>query len=237
MGAAYIARYKERSAYESAPHRAARRLPEAARPAARPLHRPGLLRARARTPVEEGVALRRPRLRAADAGQLQAGRHRRRAGAARAGRRRRGSRLLQRLPPPGRARRARRVRVGPHARAASTTRGATTSAATSCACPTSATSSGCRQEERGLPPVRCEPWGGWHFVNLDHDAMPCSTGCDRSRRLLEELAAAPIAGDRHQVGDGRAATGRSWPRASSRCTTPARSTARPWPPPSTVVAR
>ena len=28
------------------------------------------------------------------------------------------------------------------------------------------------KSERGLPPVRCEPWGGWHFVNFDLGAEP-----------------------------------------------------------------
>ena len=31
---------------------------------------------------------------------------------------------------------------------------------------------GLSRDERALPPVRCEAWGGWYFVNLDHDAEP-----------------------------------------------------------------
>jgi phenylpropionate dioxygenase-like ring-hydroxylating dioxygenase large terminal subunit len=31
---------------------------------------------------------------------------------------------------------------------------------------------GLQKDERSLPSVRCESFGGWHFVNLDHDAMP-----------------------------------------------------------------
>ena len=31
---------------------------------------------------------------------------------------------------------------------------------------------GLRKEQRSLPSVRCESFGGWHFVNLDHDAIP-----------------------------------------------------------------
>ena len=31
---------------------------------------------------------------------------------------------------------------------------------------------GLAREDRCLPSVRCESFGGWHFVNLDHDAVP-----------------------------------------------------------------
>ena len=31
---------------------------------------------------------------------------------------------------------------------------------------------GLQRDERCLPTVRCESFGGWHFVNLDHDAAP-----------------------------------------------------------------
>jgi phenylpropionate dioxygenase-like ring-hydroxylating dioxygenase large terminal subunit len=30
---------------------------------------------------------------------------------------------------------------------------------------------GLQKDERALPSVRCESFGGWHFVNLDHDAI------------------------------------------------------------------
>jgi phenylpropionate dioxygenase-like ring-hydroxylating dioxygenase large terminal subunit len=40
---------------------------------------------------------------------------------------------------------------------------------------------GLRKEERCLPSVRCESFGGWHFVNFDQDAAP----------LLERLAPLP----------------------------------------------
>ena len=41
---------------------------------------------------------------------------------------------------------------------------------------------GLQTEERGLPPVRCERWGGWHFVNLDDDADAARpSGSTRSR--------------------------------------------------------
>ena len=37
-------------------------------------------------------------------------------------------------------------------------------------------------DERGLPPVRCERWGGWYFVNFDDDADAARrTGSTRSR--------------------------------------------------------
>ena len=51
---------------------------------------------------------------------------------------------------------------------------------------------GLQKEERGLPPVRCEQWGGWHFVNLDHDAMPLLDWLQPLPTVLEELAAAPM---------------------------------------------
>ena len=46
--------------------------------------------------------------------------------------------------------------------------------------------------ERGLPPVRCEAWGGWHFVNLDLGAEPLLDFLDPIPRLLPEVAAAPF---------------------------------------------
>jgi phenylpropionate dioxygenase-like ring-hydroxylating dioxygenase large terminal subunit len=48
------------------------------------------------------------------------------------------------------------------------------------------------KEERGLPPVRCEAWGGWHFVNLDPDAMPLLDWLDPIPAVLPEVAAAPF---------------------------------------------
>ncbi len=51
---------------------------------------------------------------------------------------------------------------------------------------------GLQTEERGLPPVRCERWGGWHFVNLDDDAVPLAEWLDPIPRLLPEVAAAPL---------------------------------------------
>jgi nitrite reductase/ring-hydroxylating ferredoxin subunit len=51
---------------------------------------------------------------------------------------------------------------------------------------------GLHTEERGLPPVRCERWGGWHFVNFDHDATPLVEWLDPIPRLLPEVAAAPL---------------------------------------------
>jgi phenylpropionate dioxygenase-like ring-hydroxylating dioxygenase large terminal subunit len=48
------------------------------------------------------------------------------------------------------------------------------------------------KSERGLPPVRCEAWGGWHFVNLDLGAEPLLDFLDPIPRLLPEVAAAPF---------------------------------------------
>lgn len=46
--------------------------------------------------------------------------------------------------------------------------------------------------ERGLPQVRCEAWGGWHFVNLDPDAQPLLDWLDPIPAILPEVAAAPF---------------------------------------------
>ncbi len=46
--------------------------------------------------------------------------------------------------------------------------------------------------QRGLPPVRCERWGGWYFVNLDAGAAPLAGFLDPIPRLLPEVAAAPL---------------------------------------------
>jgi phenylpropionate dioxygenase-like ring-hydroxylating dioxygenase large terminal subunit len=51
---------------------------------------------------------------------------------------------------------------------------------------------GLQKEERALPSVRCERWGGWWFVNLDPDAMPLLEWLDPLPRLLPEVAAAPL---------------------------------------------
>ncbi len=46
--------------------------------------------------------------------------------------------------------------------------------------------------ERGLPPVRCESFGGWWFVNLDPDAGPLLDFLDPIPKLLEEVARSPV---------------------------------------------
>lgn len=46
--------------------------------------------------------------------------------------------------------------------------------------------------ERGLPAVRCEAWGGWYFVNLDPDAEPLLDHLAPLPSLLPEIAAAPF---------------------------------------------
>jgi nitrite reductase/ring-hydroxylating ferredoxin subunit len=47
-------------------------------------------------------------------------------------------------------------------------------------------------EERGLPPVRCESWGGWWFVNLDAGASPLLDFLDPLPTLLADVAASPL---------------------------------------------
>jgi phenylpropionate dioxygenase-like ring-hydroxylating dioxygenase large terminal subunit len=51
---------------------------------------------------------------------------------------------------------------------------------------------GLRMEDRGLPPVRCEAWGGWWFVNLDPGAIPLLEFLDPLPRLLADIAASPL---------------------------------------------
>ncbi len=136
----YLARFLERSAFESA-----RAGPPEDFPKLRdlPLGRytdPLFQNSRTST-SSSGLALRRPRQRAAEAGQLSAVRARRRADPARPGRRRPGTGVPQRLPPPRCARRPRRERFGTGCSCASSTRGATTCGVSSCGCPTSGTSS------------------------------------------------------------------------------------------------
>jgi len=46
---------------------------------------------------------------------------------------------------------------------------------------------GLQREERSLPSVRCEAWGGWHFVNFDHDAVPLLEWLDPLPGILESL--------------------------------------------------
>ena len=45
---------------------------------------------------------------------------------------------------------------------------------------------------RGLPPVRTERWGNWHFVTFDDAADPLVEWLDPLPRLLPEVAAAPL---------------------------------------------
>lgn len=47
---------------------------------------------------------------------------------------------------------------------------------------------GLQCDERALPSVRCEAWGGWYFVNLDHDAMPLAEWLDPLGTILGSLA-------------------------------------------------
>ncbi len=51
---------------------------------------------------------------------------------------------------------------------------------------------GLQRDELGLPTVRCEQWGGWHFVNFDHDAMPLLEWLHPLPTVLDEVGAAPF---------------------------------------------
>lgn len=51
---------------------------------------------------------------------------------------------------------------------------------------------GLDRDQRALPPVRCESWGGWWFVSLDQAAMPLSEWLDPLPRLLADVAASPL---------------------------------------------
>jgi phenylpropionate dioxygenase-like ring-hydroxylating dioxygenase large terminal subunit len=46
--------------------------------------------------------------------------------------------------------------------------------------------------QRALRAVRCERWGGWWFVNLDHDARPLLEQLDPVPRLLADVARSPM---------------------------------------------
>ena len=97
--------------------------------------------------------------------------------------------LLQLVPAPGRAGRARRPRARPATCSASTTGGPTTSpAARWSASPTSATSSGFCRAEHGLVKVSCEVWQSWIFVNQDPNAAPLRDWYGQPMEQLEELA-------------------------------------------------
>lgn len=47
-------------------------------------------------------------------------------------------------------------------------------------------------EDRALPSVRCERWGGWWFVNLDPDAMPLLEWLEPITTLLADVARSPL---------------------------------------------
>ena len=47
-------------------------------------------------------------------------------------------------------------------------------------------------QQRGLPPVRCERWGGWWFVNLDADAMPLLDWLEPLPTLMADIARSPL---------------------------------------------
>ena len=51
---------------------------------------------------------------------------------------------------------------------------------------------GLQRDELALPAVRCERWGGWIFVNLDHDAMPLLDWLAPLPTVLDEVGAAPL---------------------------------------------
>jgi phenylpropionate dioxygenase-like ring-hydroxylating dioxygenase large terminal subunit len=47
-------------------------------------------------------------------------------------------------------------------------------------------------EERSLPAIRCERWGGWWFVNLDDDAVPLLEWLHPIPTLLADIARSPL---------------------------------------------
>ena len=49
-----------------------------------------------------------------------------------------------------------------------------------------------RREDRGLPALRCEQWGGWWFVNRSADAMSLLDWLDPLPDLLADVAASPL---------------------------------------------
>lgn len=51
---------------------------------------------------------------------------------------------------------------------------------------------GLQKEDLSLTSVRCEQWGGWIFVNLDHDAMPLAQWLHPLPTVLDEVGAAPF---------------------------------------------
>jgi phenylpropionate dioxygenase-like ring-hydroxylating dioxygenase large terminal subunit len=51
---------------------------------------------------------------------------------------------------------------------------------------------GLEPEQRSLPPVRCERWGGWWFVNLDADAIPLLEWLHPLPTLLADVARSPL---------------------------------------------
>lgn len=51
---------------------------------------------------------------------------------------------------------------------------------------------GLQRDELGLPSVRCERWGGWVFVNLDPDAVSLAEWLGPVPGILDELTAAPF---------------------------------------------
>lgn len=57
---------------------------------------------------------------------------------------------------------------------------------------------GLEREGLGLPPVRCENFGGWWFVNLDQGAVPLLEWLSPMDTVLAELGAAPL---RHMKTD------------------------------------
>jgi phenylpropionate dioxygenase-like ring-hydroxylating dioxygenase large terminal subunit len=51
---------------------------------------------------------------------------------------------------------------------------------------------GLKRDERALPRVRCERWGGWWFVNLDADAVPLLEWLRPLPTLLADVARSPL---------------------------------------------
>ena len=215
----YLARFRERSAYESA-----RTDPPEGFPKLRDLPL-GRYTDPTFQDLEHEYLFKRvwlyaaPRLRAARPRQLQAVRHRRRSRAPRSGRGRRGAGLLQRLPPPGGSGRAGRVRDRPHADLPVPLLDATTSPASWCGCPTSGTSSSSDKSERGLPPGALRGLGRLAL----RQPRPRRRAAARLARSHPHPPARgrrrPVPGDRRQEGGARLQLedpGRGLPRGVPR---------------------
>lgn len=215
MDADYLARFRERQAYETDRSTPPPRLSRASAGAARPLHRPRVLRIGTRPAVPPVVAVRRARQRVRRRRQLQAGGHPRRRRAARPRAGPSGAGLLQRLPAPRHARGERRLRHTARMLVCQYHSWGYDLDGTLQRVPDERDFPGLDKGALGLPPVRCENWGGWWFVNLDAAAVPLQEWLDPVPPAVGHRRLADAVVDKSSLS--WPATGRSWRKASSRC--------------------